>query len=147
MLQIIEELQQDFPEDGYLIEKDLSLLTSKPPKPPKPQVIIPPTIQPVEIPVRALLVDLVTGENTVIDLKGNDHVRSFFPGSDVRGKTLRQLSESVFLREWIACDRETRRVAIIDAYDGTTLKRVDLPRDSMDQYLQTKGVHALNLSH
>jgi hypothetical protein len=74
--------------------------------------------------MNALKLDRTTGESVPIQID-DDVVRSFFKG-DVRGKTLRELHDGIFLREWTQITPKSS-LSILDAYDGTTLKRVDMP--------------------
>jgi hypothetical protein len=85
----------------------------------------------------ALKIDLETGEAVPIQVDGENGVLRYFTG-DVRGKTLRQLSEDIYLRQWSACEHPATGVAIADCYNGATLKPVDLPL-SPDEYQRSFG--------
>jgi hypothetical protein len=72
----------------------------------------------------ALLVDLTTGKSETIQV---GDIRTHFIG-DVRGETVRQLSEETFLRKWTPVDPDpARRFAIFDAYSLPNLEAVDVP--------------------
>jgi hypothetical protein len=74
----------------------------------------------------ALKVNLTTGEALPVEIHGNDDVLKHFKGH-FRGKTLQEVSPGILLREWKSVDPKAERIAILDAYDSVTLKRVDLP--------------------
>jgi hypothetical protein len=74
---------------------------------------------------RALRVDS-TGE-VAIQIAGEDGIRQIFPNCSLRGKTLAQLDEFRFVREWRPCDEPKPGIRIIDAFDSRTLHPVDLP--------------------
>jgi|HubBroStandDraft_6_1064221.scaffolds.fasta_scaffold1914130_2 hypothetical protein len=75
----------------------------------------------------AFLVDLRTQHVESIQISGYGDIRRHF-SCDIRGETLRQLGETVYLRCWTSIDRDSeRRVAIYDAYAVPSLKSVDLP--------------------
>jgi hypothetical protein len=76
----------------------------------------------------AWLVDLTTGKSEAIQVGGYNDIRVRFVG-DVKGETLRELGENVYLRKWTAVDPdpEGRMVAVYDAYGVPSLQAVDLP--------------------
>jgi hypothetical protein len=77
----------------------------------------------------AFLVDLATGKSEPLEIAGYTDIRARFVG-DVKGETLRELGENVYLRKWTAVDpNPKRRVAIYDAYTVPSLRRVDIPED------------------
>jgi hypothetical protein len=76
---------------------------------------------------RAWFVDQTSGKAEPIQIDGHADIRGHFPDTDVKGQTLRELTDGVYLRKWSACERVERpEIAIYDAYDGQTLKPVDL---------------------
>jgi hypothetical protein len=85
----------------------------------------------------ALKIDLITGEAAPIQIDGDAGVLRHF-SNDVRGKTLLEISDGQFLREWRSVDPKSEKIAIVDAYDGQTLNRLDIPITA-DEYQRSLG--------
>jgi hypothetical protein len=90
--------------------------------------------------MNALKVDLVTGEVSLIEVREDDDILQLFTTADVHGRKLREVSKNKFLREWKAVDPDpqSEQIAVVDAYAGTTLERVDVPI-SPAEYKQSIG--------
>jgi hypothetical protein len=79
-------------------------------------------------PTSALLMDLITGHSSLIEISSDGCILERFSG-DVRGKTLERLGD-VYVRAWTECVPEhSRTLAMVDAYRADTFERVDLPEE------------------